>query len=168
MWTLTRNMFSMFMWIVPLYIHACWCSIATSSHSSDFAIFDVILAPSKILHPHLIMAQWCRWSPSMMLKDLSRKFFTNSQWFISSPSIPYLFNFEVIQHVILNDEYQPFEICFFKMKNVMSPPTCRIIPLHAKAATKVVDPTSTPSHHSRSLSYDRRTMPFIDVERGVC
>ena len=46
----------------------------------------------------------------------------------------------------------------------MSPPTCIIIPLHTKAITKLVDPTSTPSHYSRLSCYDHRIMPFIDDE----
>jgi hypothetical protein len=46
------------------------------------------------------------------------------------------------------------------MNNVMSLPTCIIIPLH----TKVVDSTSTSSHCSRSSGYDRCHLPFIDVE----
>ena len=50
------------------------------------------------------------------------------------------------------------------MKNVMSLPTCIIIPLHAK----VVDPTSTPSHDSRSSSHDRCHLLFIDVEAKEC
>jgi len=41
----------------------------------------------------------------------------------------------------------------------MSPPTYIIIPLHSK----VVDPTSTPSHCSRSSSYDCRILPLLDV-----
>ena len=57
---------------------------------------------------------------------------------------------------------------FFKMNNVILPPTCIIDPLHAKAVTKVVDPTSTPSHCSRLLGYDHRIMPFINVEAKEC
>ena len=45
--------------------------------------------------------------------------------------------------------------------------TCIIIPLHAKALTKVVGPTSTPSHCSRLSGYDRHILPFVDVEGGV-
>ena len=50
------------------------------------------------------------------------------------------------------------------MKNAMSPPTCIIIPLHAKLVTKVVDSTLTTSHHSRSSGYDRGVLPFVDVK----
>ena len=50
----------------------------------------------------------------------------------------------------------------------MSPPICIIISLHVKAVTKVVDPTSTTSHCSRSLDYDRRIMPFVNVESKEC
>ena len=46
----------------------------------------------------------------------------------------------------------------------MSPPIFMIIPLHAKVDTKVMDPTSTPSHYSRSLGYNRRILPFMNVE----
>ena len=46
----------------------------------------------------------------------------------------------------------------------MPPPTCIIIPFHAK----VVNPTSTPSHHSRSPGYDRHILPFVDVEAKEC
>ena len=53
---------------------------------------------------------------------------------------------------------------YFSMKSVMSLPTSKIIPLLAK----VVDPTSTPSHCSKSLGYDCRIMPFIDVEAKEC
>ena len=38
-----------------------------------------------------------------------------------------------------------------------------IIPLHAKAVTKVVDPTSFSSHFKRSSGYDCRILPFVDV-----
>ena len=54
------------------------------------------------------------------------------------------------------------------MKNVMSLPNCIINPLHAKAVTKVVNPTSTPSHCSRLLGYDHRILPFVDVEAKEC
>jgi hypothetical protein len=50
----------------------------------------------------------------------------------------------------------------------MSPPTCITIPLNAKAITKVMDPTSTPSPCSTSLGYDLRTMPFVDVKAKEC
>ena len=46
----------------------------------------------------------------------------------------------------------------------MSPPTCIIIPLQAKPVTKVVNPTSTPSHYSKSSSYDCHILPFVNVE----
>ena len=49
----------------------------------------------------------------------------------------------------------------------MSPPTCIIIPLHAKVVRKVVDPTSTPSNCSSSLGYDCHILSFVDVEGGV-
>ena len=62
----------------------------------------------------------------------------------------------------MNDDHLSFS--FFKVKNVMSPPTCIIIPLHGNAVTKVVDPTSIPSHYSRSSCYDLRNLPFIDEE----
>jgi hypothetical protein len=45
----------------------------------------------------------------------------------------------------------------------MSPPTCIIIPLHAKVVTKVVDPTLTPLYHSRSSGNNHHILPFIDV-----
>ena len=54
------------------------------------------------------------------------------------------------------------------MRNVMSPPTCIIIPLNAMAVTKVMDPTSTPSHFSTSLAYDLRIVPFVDVKATDC
>ena len=50
----------------------------------------------------------------------------------------------------------------------MSPPTCIIIPLHAKVFAEVVGPTSTPSHCSRSLGYDHHVRPFVDVEVEEC
>ena len=59
-----------------------------------------------------------------------------------------------------------FCVCLFVW--LMSPPTCIIIPLHAKAVTKVVDTTSTPSHFSRSLGYDYCILPFIDDKAKEC
>ena len=50
----------------------------------------------------------------------------------------------------------------------MSLPICIIIPLHANVVTKVVDTTSTPSHHSRQSSYDHRILPSVDVEVEEC
>ena len=50
----------------------------------------------------------------------------------------------------------------------MSPPTCIIIPLHAKAVRKVVNPTSTSSHCSRSSYHDLCILPFVDVEAKKC
>jgi hypothetical protein len=50
----------------------------------------------------------------------------------------------------------------------MPPFTCIIIPLHAKGDAKVVNPTSTPSHHSRSSGYDRCILPFVDVKAKEC
>ena len=50
------------------------------------------------------------------------------------------------------------------MKYMMSFPTCIMFPLHAKAMTKIVSPTSTPSYYSRSSSYDCCILPFIDDE----
>ena len=47
-------------------------------------------------------------------------------------------------------------------------PTCIIIPVHAKAITKVVNPTSTPSHSRRSSGYNRCILPSIDVEAREC
>ena len=43
-----------------------------------------------------------------------------------------------------------------------------IIPLHAKVVTKVVDPTSTPSHYKRLSGYDCHILPFVDVEAKEC
>ena len=54
------------------------------------------------------------------------------------------------------------------MKYVISPIPCITISLHAKVVTKAVDPTSTPSHYSRSSGYDHRVMPFLDVEAKKC
>ena len=50
------------------------------------------------------------------------------------------------------------------MKNMILPPTSTIIPSYAKAVTKVVDPTSTPSRYGRSLGYDRFILSFVDGE----
>ena len=65
----------------------------------------------------------------------------------------------------MNVDYLSF---FFWMKNVIFPPTCIIIPLHAKAVTEVVDPTSIASHCSRLLGYDHHILPFVDVEAKEC
>jgi hypothetical protein len=54
------------------------------------------------------------------------------------------------------------------VKNVMSPLTCIIIPSYTKAVTKVVDPTSPPSHYSRLSSNVCRILPFVDVEAKEC
>ena len=54
------------------------------------------------------------------------------------------------------------------MKNVISPSTCITIRLHAKAVTKVMDPTSTPPHCTRSLGYDCHILPFVDVKVKEC
>ena len=53
-------------------------------------------------------------------------------------------------------------------ENMMSPPTHMIIPITVNLVTKVVDPTSTPSHYNRSSCYDRHTLPFLDVELKEC
>ena len=67
--------------------------------------------------------------------------------------------------LLSNNECWPFEIYLYKMDNVMSPPpTCIIIPLHAKVVTKVVNPTSTPSHCSRLSCYDRCIMAFVNAK----
>ena len=50
----------------------------------------------------------------------------------------------------------------------MSSLTCIIIPLHAKVVTKVMDPTSTPSHCRRSSDNDCCIPSFIDVEAKKC
>ena len=46
----------------------------------------------------------------------------------------------------------------------MSLSTCIIIITHANVVTRVVYPTSTPSHCSRSSSYERHILSFVDVE----
>ena len=57
---------------------------------------------------------------------------------------------------------------FYEMENVVFPPCWIILPLHAKAVTKVVATISTPSHHSNSLGNDHHIMPFVDVEVEEC
>ena len=54
------------------------------------------------------------------------------------------------------------------MKNVMSPPTCIVIPLHTKVTIKIADPTSVPSHCSMPLGYDHRILSFIDDKANEC
>lgn len=54
------------------------------------------------------------------------------------------------------------------MKIVMSPPTCMVIPLYAKAVTKVVNPTFPPSHCSTLSSNVCCILPFVDVEAHEC
>ena len=75
----TLNIISMSMGIAPTYIHACWCSSATSSHSR--MTLPYLMSSwhrHTILLPHLIVvAQWRRWSPLMMMKDLFKKFSWN-------------------------------------------------------------------------------------------
>ena len=61
-----------------------------------------------------------------------------------------------------------FFFCFLKLKNVMSPSSCIITPLRAKVVTKVVDPTSTSSHYSRSSGYDCHILSFVDAEVKEC
>ena len=46
----------------------------------------------------------------------------------------------------------------------MSPPNCIIIPLRVKTVTKVVDPTTTPSHSSTLSDFDCYILSFIDVK----
>ena len=41
----------------------------------------------------------------------------------------------------------------------MSPPNCIIVPLQSK----VVDPTSTPSHYNKLSGYNHHILPFVDV-----
>lgn len=55
-----------------------------------------------------------------------------------------------------------------KLKFLMSILVCKIIPSHAKLVTRILNPTSTPSHHSQLSSYDRCIMPFVDVEAKEC
>ena len=75
----TLNIVYMSMWIAPTYIHACWCSSTTSSHSR--VTLPYLMSSwhhHTILLPHLIVvAQWRRWSPLMMMKDLFKKFSRN-------------------------------------------------------------------------------------------
>lgn len=63
---------------------------------------------------------------------------------------------------------QHFLICFQEMKTVMSPPTCMLLTLYAKAVAKAVIATSTPPHCSRSLSYNHRILAFIVVKVEKC
>ena len=55
-----------------------------------------------------------------------------------------------------------------KMKNVVFPTNCIILPLHAKVVIKVVVATSPPSHHNNSSSYDCHILPFVDVKGEEC
>jgi hypothetical protein len=57
-------------------------------------------------------------------------------------------NHSTYYYPIMNAEHLSF--VFTIIKNVMTPPTCIIIPLDAKVVMEVVDPPSTPSHCSRS------------------
>jgi hypothetical protein len=69
----------------------------------------------------------------------------------------------------MNDEHLRYFYNKSKRKEkVMSPPTCKFIPLHAYAVTNVVDPTSTSSHCSRLSSYDRHILSFVDVKAKEC
>ena len=42
--------------------------------------------------------------------------------------------------------------------------TCIIITLHAKVATKVMNPTLTPARYSSSPGYDCHILTFVDVK----
>ena len=61
-----------------------------------------------------------------------------------------------------------FFFFFFNNENCGVPSHLHNYPLCAKAVTKVVGPTSTPSHCSRSLGYDHCILPFVDVEAKEC
>jgi hypothetical protein len=82
--------------------------------------------------------------------------------YVSSPFVPCLFDVESILNVISNNESSHLIFISFYLNDF--PSYFHNYPLHAKAFTKVVDSTSTPSHYSRSLDYDHCIMTLVDVE----
>ena len=65
-------------------------------------------------------------------------------WDVSSLFFYACFILKSFNMLLANNECWPFEFCKKNWENALFPPTCIIIPLHTKAITKVVDPTS---HH---------------------
>ena len=67
--------------------------------------------------------------------------------------------------LLSKNEYQAFYLfIYFKLIIECDVP----IPLHAKAVTKVVNPTSTSSHYNRSSDYDIHILSFVIVEAKEC
>ena len=46
----------------------------------------------------------------------------------------------------------------------MSPPRSMVLPSYAEAIAKIMVATSTPPSRIRLSSFDRRILPFVDVE----
>ena len=130
----TLNKIYRSMWIARAFIHVCRCSSATSSHSKE--------APPYLMsswHHHTIFylclvvgAQWQRWSPSMMIRDLFGLFSLNSnrvRKFAICSMLVQFWSHSTCYSPIMNDNHS--SLIYFEMRNVMSRPTCTIIPLHA-------------------------------------
>ena len=152
------------MWVAHAFIHACWCSSNTSLHLREVPQYLMSFwHHCRILYLCLIVVvQWQGWSPSMMVRNQLGKFSWNSnrlcKFAICSMFVQF-WSHSTCCSPIVNTDY--LSLIFSKNKNVISSPTCIIIPLHAKLVTKVVDPTTTPSHHSRLC---HEFLPFVDVE----
>ena len=123
-------------------------------------MFQVYILPLLILS--LILYMYCLISTKQnKTKLLYRGFFRiccERMWFlifdqrcnlldVASPIFHVCFSLKSFNKLLTNSECWSFQVCLiFFVKIVMLPPTCTIIPLHAKAVAKVVDPTS--HHHS--------------------
>ena len=88
---------------------------------------------------------------------------------LSLAFVPCLLGFKSFNMLFSNDECWKFEVYLFIKKWKRGVPShFHNYPPYAKVVWKVVGPTSTPSHYSRSLGYDRCILPFIDVEAKEC
>ena len=140
----TLDIIFVFMYIAPTFIHACWCSDITSLHLRETWPCSMSSWHHRtILHSQLIVVgQWWRWSPSMMMRNLFKKFSQIAdgvhKFAIFSTFVRY-WGPSTCYPPIMNATYLNF--IYSWMKILMSPPICIIITLHANVVTKVVDPT---------------------------
>ena len=113
----TLNVISIFMWIRHAFIHACWCSSNTSLHLRE-------APPSSMSswHHHtilyarlLVVAQWWRWSSSMMTRNLFGKFSWSSNY-VHKLAIRFMFvrfwSYSTCYSPVMNVDRLSF-VCFF-------------------------------------------------------
>ena len=76
----TLNIISMSMWIAHTFIHACWCSSDTLSHWRETLpyLMEYRHHHTILYHRLIVVAQWRRGSPSMMMRNLFKNFLQNA------------------------------------------------------------------------------------------